>query len=315
MNSIKEFCLTKKETIDNNKIFIKEPVLDIIDKINESSSKKIILSGNFDSGKRLTSMEYMKEKIYEDELTFYFNSILLNEYQEALRENKIEAYIELSVALKLLSFIKNIGISISPMILKMDLYQHINRVKVNLLRNYKCGDLVCPLLYIIRKATGIKNVQLILNNIDGLPMNVQQKYSNYFDIFYKTILLINDNNIINDEEVRKGYLNKGYDLVNVDYAKDYEIARNIIDSRIAYHNKNNPKDELKFISKMINEEDFKMLIDSAEGNIRYILCAMKEFYLSNFKDNELVSNYIKNKANQCKNLKYRNLYPTKRLYL
>ena len=70
--------------------------------------------------------------------------------------------------------------------------------------------------------------------------------------------------------------------IGVMIVTDYEIARNIIDSRIAYHNKNNPKDELKFISKMINEEDFKMLIDSAEGNIRYLLCAMKEFYLSNF---------------------------------
>lgn len=315
MDSIKEFCLTKKETINNSSIFIKEPVSKVIQKINESESNKIILSGNFDSGKRITSMKYIDEKNENNELAFYFNSILLSEYTESIEKNKLESYIEVKIALELLSLIKSIGITIKPVILKMNLYIHSSKINIDLLRNYKCGDLVCPLLYILKKATGIQNVEFILNNIDGLSKEIQNKYKNYFDLFHKTILLINDD-IYNDENGCKEFNEKGYDVIAVDYAKDYEVARKMIDSRLEYHNLLNPKESLLSILKMIREDDFKAFIDSTDGNIRYILCTMKEFYLSDFTPLDIDAiNFIINKTEQCKNLRYRNLYPSKKLYL
>ena len=316
MKSIREFCLTKKETINNDAIFIKEPVSDIIDKINESKRRKIILSGNFDSGKRLTSMEYINEKQENNELALYFNSVLTSDYKEAMHQGKLESYIEVKIALSLLSLIKEMRISISPMILKMNLYNHIKKINVDLLRNYKCGDLVCPLLYTIKKSMGISNVELILNNIDGLSKEIQNKYKNYFDIFYKTILLINDDSLYSDKSRHNELNEKGYDVIAVEYAKDYEVARTLIDSRIEYHNDKNSKEELLGILDMISEKDFERFIDSTDGNIRYILSTMKEFYLSDFSPLSMeASNFIINKAEQCKGLKYRNLYPSKKLYL
>lgn len=318
MNSLNEFYLTKKQIINNNDLFVKRPVLDIINKINESDKRVVILSGLYDSGKRLTSLEYMNELYEENSIGLYFNSIINNNYQKAINENKIDAYIEVKIALQLLKVIRNLNIPIDPILLKLNLYTHIISKDINMfeLKNYECGDLVCPLLYVLKKGTGMKKFNLVLNNIDGLDKKLQEKFKNYFDLFDKNILLINDEVVYNSVCRRELLTNKEYEIINVDYAKNYSIAEELIDSRVIYHNKMNKEDNLFKICQMVDHNDFEDFVDALNGNIRYILSTMKEFYRNEYKPkSEGATGYVKNKTNQSKSLVNRNLYPLKKLYL
>lgn len=309
--SVCEFFLKKKEILENEKVFIDKPVLSIIRSIDDSTKSKLILSGTEDSGKKLTTLKYMD---INDGLFVYFNMNKARYYQLASKKDKIEAYIESVIASKLLKILSDLGLN--SQMLELGVNMPYIEGNVDILKNYKAGDLISSLLYRLKKIT-TRKIIFVVDKIDTLDKNTQQIISKYFDLFDQNIIISSDLVVYNDPKRRHDLFSKGYDIVNVDYAKDPEILIQIIDARIKYHNENpNCKLKLQPLEDMLDFDVIKKAAILADGNIRKILCMAKLVYSRcniELNDPDAVGKYILNTLDRGNNI--RSLTPVRNLYL
>ncbi len=287
---IREFHLKKREVLENKNVFIYEPVKQIIDKIKSSKKNKIILTGVEDSGKKLTTLQYMSEN---EEIFVYLNVISLQHYNIAKTNIKMEAYIESIVAGELLKVLSVLGLD-SQMLL---LNSNVPYLKENpeTLRNYKVGDLISSLIYRIRKLTD-KNIVFVVDKMDLSNNDIQEIISKYFDLFDKSIIISSDNMVYNNKERQLDLINKDFDIIKVDYAKNPDVLIKIIDSRIEYYNKKcNPSNKLLTLNEMLDYKTISKIANLSNGNIRKILCIAKLLYSQDEKkllSKEEMSTYI-----------------------
>lgn len=308
---IPEFFLKKKEVLENKNVLVNRPVDNAIDKVNSSEKSKIILSGPEDSGKKLTTLKYMNEN---DNLFVYFNLNDLDYYNIIKDKNKIESYIEAIIAGELLKVLTNLGLNSQMLFLgaNMPYIEH----NLDLIRNYKAGDLISTLIYRIKKLTD-KKLILVVDKIDMFDENVQKVVFKYFDIFDKNIIISSDEEVYGNNNRRKQLNEKGFDIINIDYAKDAKILTDIINARIKFHNENCLTEyKLKQLEHMLGIDVIEKIAKLSNGNIRKILCVAKLAYSKcnrESKNKDAVGKYILNTLDRSKNVN--RFEPIKTLYL
>lgn len=298
--SIAEFFLKKKEILSNDSVFIDKPVTDVINRINESKESKILLSGPEDSGKKLTTLKYMDT---EKDLFVYFSLSDLDHYNLAKQKNKAEAYIESIVAGELLKILSNLGLE--SQMLRLGINMPYIEENIDVLKNYGAGDLISGLIYRIRKLTDERLI-FVVDKIDTFSESTQRIIAKYFDIFDQTIIMTSDEIVYNSNQRRTSLKEDGFDIINVDYAKDPEILTQIIDARINYHNEHTNSDyKLRTLSSMLDKDVIEKIAVLANGNIRKILCSAKLVYSKCNRESEnkdAVGKYILDALNRSNNI-------------
>ena len=309
--SITEFFLKKKEVLENKSVLIDKPVNEIIDKVDSSKKSKIILSGPEDSGKKLTTLKYMDEK---EDLFVYFNLNDFEYYNMIKDKSKTESYIEAIIAGELLKVLSSLGLNSQMLFLGANMpYMEQN---LDLIRNYHAGDLISTLIYRIKKLTD-KKLVLVVDKIDMFDENVQKIIFKYFDIFDQNIVISNDEAVYGSNYRRENLKEKGFDIINIDYAKEPKVLIDIIDARIKLHNQRCSSEyKLKLLEQMLDEEVIKKIAILSNGNIRKILCTAKLAYSKCNRESEnksAVGKYILNTLDRSKNIT--EFTPVKTLYL
>lgn len=285
-----EFFLTKKDVLENEKVFIDKPVIEVMEKIDKSRKSKIILSGTEDSGKKLTTLKYMDTR---DKIFVYFRIDEFKYYGLAKTKDKIEAYIESIVASEILKLLSRLGLD--SQMLELGTNMPYIQDNIDVLRNYKAGDLISTLLYRVRKITDRKIV-FVVDKMDILDKYTQEVISKYFDIFDQSLIISNDLIVYQNLERRVNLIRKGFDIINVDYAKNPEVLIQIINSRITYHNENvDSRYKLDSFENMLDYDVIEKIADLSKGNIRNILCVAKLVYSKcniELHDTHAVGNYV-----------------------
>lgn len=298
--SITEFFLKKKEVLENKNVLVDKPVNEIIDKVDSSKKSKIILSGTEDSGKKLTTLKYMDEK---EDLFVYFNLNDFEYYNMIKDKSKTESYIEAIIAGELLKVLSSLGLNSQMLFLGANMpYMEQN---LDLIRNYHAGDLISTLIYRIKKLTD-KKLVLVVDKIDMFDENVQKIIFKYFDIFDQNIIISSDEEVYGNIYRRENLKEKGFDIINIDYAKDPKVLIDIIDARIKLHNQSCSNEyKLKLLEQMLDEDVIKKIAVLSNGNIRKILCTAKLVYSKCNRESEnksAVGKYILNTLDRSKNI-------------
>ena len=128
----------------------------------------------------------------------------------------------------------------------------------------------------------------------------------YFDIFDQNIIISSDEEVYGNIYRRENLKEKGFDIINIDYAKDPKVLIDIIDARIKLHNQSCSNEyKLKLLEQMLDEDVIKKIAVLSNGNIRKILCTAKLAYSKCNRESEnksAVGKYILNTLDRSKNI-------------
>ena len=273
----------------NTNRFVWEPVYKLSDSIVESKSKKVIITGGRKVGKSTVLKVLEKRSLNKNKQTVYMQFDLCMGF----RQNKflnthqfIEHYYELELCLKLLYYVKNnyplvydklIDYEVLLMRICVNTDRFINNSyyeEIELSRYLKRGELSSLMIDKIKKILDIDNLNVSFDRFDYL--NHSDKYTQcnlgkYSDLFDKMIITIDDE-IINHRKFRDRLVNDGYDVINVSYATDINIVKNIIKRRVRYFIiKNNYQFN---VLDLMTDYIYEYLIQRCHGNIELMLKAI-----------------------------------------
>lgn len=289
------------EKIVKSDQFVREPVSAVTKKIANSSSKKIILNGGKGAGKSviLQNLEYKNldtenQTIYtkfDRDIKFAKNP---DEYYDSKFFNH---YFEMELCLKLLSYIRtNYSLLFEAnfqefyeqlsQISKRTFFYINNRVfKEQKLDSYlEPFEISTKIIERLKKVLGIDTLNIAIDRFDwtkGTSEYSQKALSNYFDLFDKTIVTTDDEDIDEQELV-----NKGYSFVKSDYGYDRNVIKEIIkrrikagNERIEYINLNrNIDDQIKkFDASRIDEKIYDIVSENCDGDISLTIDAVGDY--------------------------------------
>ncbi len=260
-----------------------------------SNEKRILLGGCPGSGKT-TTLEYLKEKnkyninnVYIDVSLDYLDNIfiydneLYNLFHISLIIQKILQYIKNNYEELYLQFFNIFNFKIERIILDIKIMCMIDDFsnKYTMINNILCKNptiLIQELLYIL-KVMPFKTITLIIDNFDSVnSIKYQSLIFNSLKDYFRVILTISDQSILNDEE-RLEYLKQDSDLLLIEYNTNPYIVRNILDTLIIEKNLITIEELFaKRFSKIISFEVLNILIKETNGNIRLMLDILIDFY-------------------------------------
>lgn len=283
----------KPDELLNSKEIVREPVNDLYKKISNDPSQKIILTGGRGTGKTITLRNMETENINSNNTIFYidFSSInVLQQKQPKFINKQFLCHIyELTLCKYILNYIKKNYFSIYEIYFKdFDLLLYSITEKTNScinnsfyesikLNNYLIPtELSYKILNNFRNCLNVNSICLIIDRFDWLNNNEMSQYivSSFFDMFDKSIITADDYSLQNKEN-RQNFIDKGYSFVDVDYGKDIDIAKNILQKRIEYYNAIVDPDHTPFSKENIADEIYEILINKTNGNITLMLDCLK----------------------------------------
>ncbi len=272
-------------------LFVRKPVDDVCRKINDNSSKQIILNGGRGTGKSTILYNLRNSSIGTDSPTFYtyFESAtsIPREPNNLFNEEFLKHYYELKFSLKLLQNIKEkypiifvkyfLGINETARNLNMEMCDYINnRFYVNprgSIDTYLApGQMSYEILERLKSGLGIGSINVSIDRFDhinGSSAYVQNLLSEYFSMFDKTIITADDPSV-SIENVRE----KGFDIITADYGGNIDIVRDIINRKIQ---EQTAYDQRKYFNlSLVTGEILERLIADSNGNISIMLKAATE---------------------------------------
>ena len=277
----------------NSKVFVKEPVDDLYKKINNDYSQKIILTGGRGTGKTITLLNLEKENVNSNNKIFYidFNSIsiLQKKNPKFISTNFLCHIYELTLCKYILNYIKKNYFSIYENYFKdydLLLYSIVEKTNSSINNSFyetiKLDNYLIPteLSYKIinkfRNCLNIDSICLIIDKFDWLDNNMaQQIVSNFFEMFDK-IIITSDDHTLQNKENRNNFIDNGYSFIDVDYGKDFYIAKNILQKRINHYNKIINPDYTTFEEKNMTDKIYEILIKKCDGNITLMIDCLKD---------------------------------------
>ncbi len=283
--------INSKEILNTSK-YVREPVDDVCKKIENSSSKKIILCGGRGTGKSIVLNNNEKRGIGRENQSILtnFDLAIINRLtsDEVFNKDFFEHYYEISISNKLLNYIKqyykftyethfNDLEKIVNNFLK-DIDNYINKVyyeKVLLSKYLKTGELSYVIYEKLKKCLDVTSLTFSIDRFDWINVNrdlSQSILSKYFDMFDKVIISSDDDELQNESN-RKKLIEKGYSFIDVDYGKNDLIIKEIIKRRIEEYNKFK---NTGFQLNLITDEMYKFLINKTNGNINLMLDSVSE---------------------------------------
>lgn len=301
---------TKK--IINNRNFVSEPVMNIIDRINSSDNKKIVLTGPRGGGRSIVINSYEKEMIHSgsDAIYMSLDSVIAN---QLLGEKHLMIRYELLLCSKILFYLKDYYYDEYKLYFKgiANEVKEMNKLVNDYVSNFKYkkmsfpnvistpGILLESIISRMKAVIGNDKLTICLDRFDWIneknSKNFQKMLEFYFDLFDKVIVTTDDKSVYDDIDNRRHELEThGIDVVEVSYGKDKDISRKIVKADIDYY-LNLPKDKVGYnlnsnfnnIDNLIDKEVFDMIINKCDGNFNLLFVILREFFGSswyNFDD-------------------------------
>ena len=290
----------------NSDVFVPDGVVEITNKIKSSDLKKIVLVGNYSSGKT-TILRYLeKEEKSKDHLYIY---TMFDNFRYACTDVEIKRYYELVLSKYLINYIKKHFPE------KYRYFEELDKVvneKYNMffdlirtriyIDDSKVGDLSFVVEEIIAKVklyTGQEKIILMIDDFDHIndsSARIQKILEAIFVRFDGVIVTCEDDEV-KLEERKKDLLEKGYNVINVDYFKNKELLRKILLANVKgliFDGDSVDATSLKkwwYISSLINSDDFMELIiknfDCYEDAFDFILNL-----ISNYQDEKSIVQYL-----------------------
>ena len=265
--------------------FVREPVDEICKKIEDSTSKKIILTGGREIGKTIILNQEERRSLISParNILLRFDSVGLGVGKDLYNDKFLTHYYEVMFSMYLLSYIrKYYGIIYNSNMFYSTMEDEINRLALSTdkyMRNYyyvetkvprmlSSGELVDAILRRFRKDAKIDSFSLSLDRFEWTNAGkeiVQKILSRYFDIFDKTIITVDDDTI-DKETLRK----KEFDIIESTYNKDVDVIKEII-RRYSASEKN-----MDDLFKKAPDDLYQILIDGTNGNIDNMFLAFEQ---------------------------------------
>ncbi|MBQ9072012.1 MAG: hypothetical protein IJY25_02520 [Bacilli bacterium] len=272
--------------------FVREPVDSICKNINNTSSKKIILSGERGSGKSMVlcnneilglgtnnqCISISFDAVGMNVLTpnKYFNEKFMIHYYEVIMCYKILDYIKKYYGLTYERYFKDYEILLNKYLTSIDNYIEKSVYEKIFLRKYlTTGELSAEIMGKFKSCLGLNTVTLAIDRFDWTNSKIsksQETLSKYFNIFDKVVITTDDERML-DESNRTLLKEKGYSFIDVNYGKDLEVVKEIIKRRIEKHNNNS---HIAFPIENMTNQIYQSLIDKTTGNITLMFRILDE---------------------------------------
>ncbi len=263
--------------------FVREPVDKIIHQIEDSSSKKILLTGGRGCGKS-TVLYHQENQNLGRENPFFatrFDSVGVCSDRNVFDEKFMRHYYELILSNNFLLWIRNYyGLTfeeyfstskkeISSLIEEMDDYiNHVYYDEVSLTKLYDTGECMEDFIQKFKNILGCSELSLMIDRFDWTNNSdflVQEILSGYFPFFDKVVLTCDDEEI-QKEERQLDLKKKGFSFVPVSYGKDLKVLKTILKKRLEAYEKTATGNDISF-SSYISDDMYQQLIDLTDGNI------------------------------------------------
>lgn len=282
-----------------SKEYVKKPVENICKLIQESDSKKIILSGGRGTGKSvvLCNLENQNNFIY-----MKFDPIQMFKLDDVFDEKFFKHYYEMIFMKKLLLYIKqNYRIIYEQYFTDFEeLYSDVVNYTTKYINNSRyesasigrylsSTEISGEILEKLKNEAGINSLNLAIDRFDwtnGADELSQVILNKYFCMFDKILVTSDDESL--DRNSKRRLTEKGYSFVNVDYGKKISIIKQIVSKRIESYNQNINHDcgEKYFPLSIMEKSIYENLIEKANGNISLIIdCLRETIETYNFKGN------------------------------
>ena len=273
--------------------FVREPVDILTQKIECSSSSKIILNGGRGTGKSTVLYNLQDRKIgtYSNTIYTFFESIgTISNY--TFNDSFFVHYYELCFSLKLLEYVKKYysytyenhfseyEVLLDEIADKTDefinnsLYENVKISKL-----LSTGEISKSIIKKIRLHISPLELSLAIDRFDwinGRSKTAQLILSEYFKEFDKVILSCDDMSYLNsNSKLRNDLYDDGYGVITADYGLDKDIIKHIIKKRIKRHNKSIDNNYNSFDENLIADEVYENLINKSKGNISTMLDATR----------------------------------------
>ncbi|MBQ7140449.1 MAG: hypothetical protein IJO32_03000 [Bacilli bacterium] len=285
--------INKQEILNSSK-FVREPVDNICNEINNNTSRKIILTGGRGIGKTTTLYNLENRGVGTKKQCIFtrFDSCAMStvNQNETFNERFFNHYYELILSHKLLSYIKKYyGLTyennfkeIKSLLdnISNDTNTFINNLifeKQNMNRYLELTEYSSLIIDRLKKDLDISTISLAIDRFDWTNSNSilsQNILSNLFSMFDKVIITTDDESLKNEENKNK-VENKGYSFVNVNYGKDKLVIKEIIRKRVEHYNKHSNM-EKTFPIEIITDKIYQDLINKTNGNISLMLDSVSE---------------------------------------
>lgn len=288
----------------------KDPIFKILEYMNQLNDVNMILTGPRHSGKS-TILEYyckINSNLWVVELS---NKVNLN---FSFSQKQLNYLCELYICENLIDYVQKNNITVYLNFFKFDhvlikrklslIKKIIEKKSFDFFKYNELFEIGIYLKYIINKIKEKVNIEkliILLDNFGSIEcpdQNFQKiliDYCKYFDNF---IITTDDYNIRNNKYVRADLRLKGYELIDVDYAKDIDIAKSIIRKNYNYYACIN----LEFF----NKSDYEKIIKECDGNINMLFEIIEEYYKNFLTDRKSLKRCYDEIVDNKKRIKARN---------
>lgn len=291
--------------------FVREPVDDVCKKIEDSSSKKIILTGGRSSGKSIILKEAKRRGLVSNNkhIDVRFDSIGMSLGIKLNNEKFLTHYYEVVFALDLLSYIKTYyGIIYHNNSFYTSMSQIVNKLAIDtdkMIRDHfyidsklgkilTFGEITHPILRQFRKDVNLDSLTISMDRFDwtnGGKAIVQEILSGYFDLFDKAVITVDDETI-DENKLKK----KEFEIIKPTFNKDEKVIKEIIRRRIT-----SDKNEQEIFDKC-PDEMYKLIINNTSGNIDNMILTFYELVsLMKWRDHDDImdiANYVSEDYNR-----------------
>lgn len=273
---------------NNSDWFVSKPVDEICEKIENSESNKIIVTGNRYSGKTTVLKRLEERGLNTDNQTICtdflypvlpakepdacYDKEFFNSFYEALFTKKILKYILHNNRAEFYNYFGYDSIINSYCLKDTEHFINANVLFKNMIRNDssyfpKKKEYSKDLLEKMKNLLEVEKINLAIINFD--QTNNSSKYaqnllSDYFDMFDKVILEVHDQKIN-----RKKLIEKGYDFQRVNYGYRKDVIKDILLKRIKRYNDGDI--EYRIPKHLYRDENLIKVFKKANGNISLMI--------------------------------------------
>lgn len=289
-------------SLTNNKNFIDTSRFDLgaSDKIHRAiddvKADKIIVTGSRCSGKTISLMSYEKNKLNNNEQVIYTLADD-NDYNLFLDDDEMAYRYELLLSLRVLDYIKwyypklffteykdeyiDVSCKYDEFKKKENLKFKFGVNNYRILLDYKVGSILSSLINKMKQDIRINKVTLIIDRFDwvGNSSTRFQEMAEFFLDLFDRYIITSDDFSLNNYDRRDEFKRKGFEIINVDYGKDFITARNIISRELDYWIKSSWKFRLAY-NKVgdISEDTYNKLIERCNGDFGIIYDSIRQLY-------------------------------------
>lgn len=278
--------------MEENKKIIEKPCEEIIEKINNATKDKIILSGPSSSGKT-TTLKYYAQK---NRNTIYLNYYDMY-YDQGLNEIEYKYYHELIFTKKILEYIQQNNLNYNK---NFSVYKELIDRELNNFNAYLATRFYCQTKINLNR-TFISGISLNLRNtsnnfptiiidhfdlVENSSRRFQELIKSYFYFFDKIIITSNDPDLKTKKREQE-LENKGYSIIKTTYHKNKKYVEEILSQYFLEWIPNNFFDiklakKIKKLLMSIRDERFlNYLINKTNGNIEMMKSILRIYYATN----------------------------------